>query len=196
MSLVNAYGKDVLQFAESLQCWEAMCGQNGKSICDNLRLHLLSMYRKYGIRTPRELLEETDIEDGLFPYNEIAALGKSPDTMEIPQIIGVIFGDDSVLYPSHAEDCQALREELKLKAQERGIPVIRLTQRRKPTPRSVAAEYDQDQTHHDKELERLRKNLEKLKPLLETSPAAQRASEAIEAKIRALKGGGISSPVL
>ena len=187
MSLVNAYGKKVLQHATSLPCWQAICGENGKSMCDTLRTHLLAMYSKHGIRAPHDLLGDTDSENEIFPYNEIAALGTSPDTMHVPEVIGVVFGDNKVLYATHAEDCEVLRGELEAKARERGIPVVRLS---KPEPRipEVAEKDDKHEEHDERaeEIQRLQAKLEKLKPILEKNPAARTVAENIQAEIRAL----------
>ena len=145
------------------------------------------MYSRHGILAPRDLLADTDAENEKFPYNEIAALGTSADTMQVPEVIGVVFGDDTVLYATHAEDCEVLRGELEAKARERGIPVVLLS---KPEPRvpEVAEKHDEHEEHDERveEIRRLEAKLKKLKPILEKNPAARSTAERIEAKIRAL----------
>jgi len=199
MNLVNPYGKAVLDFASSKECWEAMCGRDGKSVCDNLRLHLLTMYNKYDILSPSELLRQTS-SDGEFPYNEIAVLGKSPDSMLSPTIIGVVFGDDTRLYPSHVADCGVLRNELEAKAKGLGIPVIQLPKTPRPKPDVAAAatsdyagagassgEIDDSRGKQEAEIAKLQVKLKALEKLVANgSNAAARVSENLREKIRKL----------
>eukprot|EP00939_MAST-03C_sp_MAST-3C-sp1_P002234 g2234.t1 len=175
MALINDYAKHLLPKAKTKECFAALCagdGSPGYRPCDELRNHLLKMESKHPIRSPEVILAGTDPE-GAIPYNEIAVLGKSPDTLETPAVLGVVFGDPEGIDETRHPDCRALRKELRIQAVARKLPVVQLPSRTEKAEVVPGTPHTSGQSDGvSQEVAKLNANIAKLRKIESTNKAA------------------------
>lgn len=195
MALTNAYADKLLRVARSKECFAVLCGgdgSKGKSICDELRAHLLEKNEKFPIVSPEELLQHTK-NDGYFPYNEIAVMGTSPEDMSQPKVVGVLFGVPEYLRRGSEGDCAALQSDLRSKAQQLGIPIVQLRAPSQPVVTSQPTVENNEREDEDQrdEILTLEKKIARLEALQKRSPKNPSIGPVIEnlrKQLSALKG--------